>query len=94
MPNNITTFGQTPYVDDFQTAPVAGGKTPEEKNYLRILYKPGVAVQARELNQMQSMLQSQIDSLGKSSFAVGASVVGGEKQFDDAMYAFDINIIE
>ena len=31
MPNNITTFGQTPYVDDFQTSPVAGGKTPEEK---------------------------------------------------------------
>ncbi len=94
MPNNITTFGQTPYVDDFQIAPVAGGKTPEEKNYLRILYKPGVSVQARELNQMQSILQSQIDSLGKSSFADGAAVVGGEKQFDDAIYAVDIDINE
>jgi hypothetical protein len=94
MPNNITTFGQTPYVDDFQTSSIAGGKTPEEKNYLRILYKPGVSVQARELNQMQSMLQSQIDSLGRASFEDGAAVVGGEKQFDDSIYAVDINIDE
>ena len=94
MPNNITTFGRPPYVDDFQTPSVSGGKTPEEKNYLRILYKPGVSVQARELNQMQSMLQSQIDSLGRSTFEDGAAVVGGEKQFDDAIYAVDINIDE
>lgn len=93
MPNNITVQGGTPYVDDFQT-PIDGGKTPEERNYLRILYKPGVSVQARELNQMQSMLQSQIDSLGRASFEDGAAVVGGEKQFDDAIYAVDIDIDE
>jgi len=92
MPNNITTYNQTPYVDDFQSTNVAGEKTPEEKNYLRILYKPGVSVQARELNQMQSMLQSQIDSLGRSTFEDGAPVVAGEKQFDDKIYAVDVDL--
>lgn len=92
MPNNITTYSDPPYVDDFQRLSEDGGKTPEEKNYLRILYKPGVSVQARELNQMQSMLQSQIDSLGRSSFEDGAAVVGGERQFDDAIYAVDVNL--
>ena len=92
MPNNITVQGGTPYVDDFQTPSEVGGKTPEEKNYLRILYKPGVSVQARELNQMQSMLQAQIDSLGRSTFEDGADVVGGAKQFDDGIYAVDITL--
>ena len=32
-------------------------------------------MQARELNQMQSMLQAQIDSLGRSTFEDGAAVV-------------------
>ena len=92
MPNNITTFGDTPHVDNFQEKILGGTKTPEESNYLRILYKPGVSVQARELNQMQSMVQSQIDTLGRGSFQDGATISGGEKQFDDGIYAIDINI--
>ena len=40
----------TPYYDDFT----------ESKNFQRILFKPGVAVQARELTQLQSALQNQI----------------------------------
>jgi hypothetical protein len=94
MPNNITVYGGTPHVDDFQTPIEGRTKTPEESNYLRILYKPGVSVQARELNQMQSMVQSQIDTLGRGSFQDGATIAGGEKQFDDGIYAVDINIID
>lgn len=88
--NTITTFSQTPYVDDFHSTDPLTGKTPEEKNYLRILYKPGVSVQARELNQMQSIVQSQIDKFGRGVFSEGASIIEGEKNFDDDIYAVDV----
>ena len=85
--NTLTTFSQTPYVDDFHVTDPNTGKTPEEKNYLRILYKPGVSVQARELNQMQSTIQSQIDQFGHGVFSEGTSVIEGEKNFDDDIHA-------
>ena len=88
--NTLTTFSQTPYVDDFHVTDPNTGKTPEEKNYLRILYKPGVSVQARELNQMQSTIQSQIDQFGRGVFSEGASIIEGEKNFDDDVYAIDV----
>ena len=44
----------SPYYDDFNSA----------KNYNKILFKPGVPVQARELTQVQSILQNQIKSAG------------------------------
>ena len=89
--NTITTYSQTPYNDDFHSVDPATGKTPEQKNYLRILYKPGVSVQARELNQMQSMIQSQIDKFGRGVFSDGASIIEGEKNFDNDVYAIDVN---
>ena len=46
-----TNFNVDPYYDDFD----------ETKNFHRILYRPGFAVQARELTQMQTILQNQID---------------------------------
>jgi hypothetical protein len=74
----IKTYNQQPYVDDFGVEdinfPNRGtriNKTAEEKNFLRILFKPGISVQVRELNQMQSILQNQIDKLGKGVFKEG-----------------------
>ena len=77
----ITTYSND-YYDDFST-PDDNLKTPDDKNYLRILFKPGYAVQVRELNQMQSMLQSQIDKFGQSIWKDGAPVIGGVANFDD-----------
>lgn len=88
--NTIKTYSDPPYNDDFHSVDPATGKTPEEKNYLRILYKPGVSVQSRELNQMQSVIQSQIDKFGQGVFSDGASVIDGEKNFDDDIYAIDV----
>jgi hypothetical protein len=45
MPIN-TDLSLAPYYDDFDP----------EKQYHRILFKPGYAVQARELTQLQSIL--------------------------------------
>ncbi len=56
----------SPYFDDFN----------DSKNYVRVLYKPGVAVQARELTQTQTILQNQIKSVGNFLFKDGAKVTG------------------
>ena len=68
---------ENPYYDDYLT-PDANGKTASDKNYLRILFKPGVAVQARELNQLQTTLQSQIDKFGRHIFQENTRVLNGE----------------
>jgi len=56
----------SPYFDDFDV----------NKNYVRVLYKPGVAVQARELTQSQTILQNQIKSVGNFLFKDGNKVTG------------------
>ena len=65
---SIKTYSVSPYYDDFN----------ESKNYHRILFRPGFAVQARELTQMQSALQAQIDRHGQYAFKDGSRVVNGE----------------
>lgn len=62
-----TDFNVTPYYDDFD----------KTKNYHRILFRPGYAVQARELTQIQSMLQNQINNFGKHVFREGSIVIPG-----------------
>ena len=47
-----TDLNVDPYYDDFN----------ESKNFHRILFRPGLAVQARELTQIQSILQHAIRS--------------------------------
>ena len=79
----ITTKNQD-YFDDLNI-PDVNGKSPIDKNYLRVLFKPGVNVQTRELNQAQSMLQAQIDRLGSGLFKPNSQVVGGQITFDSAI---------
>jgi len=56
----------SPYFDDFD----------ENKNYVKVLFKPGVAVQSRELTTTQSILQNQIKSVGNYLFKDGSKVTG------------------
>lgn len=56
----------SPYFDDYQ----------ESKNFHKILFKPGVAVQTRELNQTQTILQNQIKRMGDYLFTDGQKVTG------------------
>ena len=62
-----TNLNVAPYFDDFDT----------QSNYCKILFKPGLPVQARELTGIQSVLQDQIEKFGKHIFKEGASVTGG-----------------
>ncbi len=69
MPQN---FNVSPYFDDFD----------ELKKFVRILFRPGFAVQARELTQSQTILQNQIERLGEYFFDEGSEVVNGQTQLD------------
>ena len=77
------------YHDDINT-PDNSGLTPLDKNYLRILFQPGRTVQARELNQAQSLLQAQLDRLGQSLFKPNSAIVGGDCNFDSTLNFIDV----
>ena len=68
-----TDLSRSPYFDDYDT----------NKNFYKILYRPSVAVQARELNQMQTILQDQIDKFGRHVFKEGSVIEGCSFTFDD-----------
>ena len=57
-----------PYFDDFN----------EEDNFVKTLFRPGFAIQARELTQLQSALQNQIERHGNHIFQEGAMVIPGQ----------------
>ena len=61
-------FNVDPWYDDFD----------EAKNYHRILFKPGRAVQARELTQAQTILQDQITKFADNIFKQNSPVTGGQ----------------
>jgi hypothetical protein len=56
----------SPYFDDFN----------EGKNYHRVLFKPSVAVQVRELNQLQAILQHQVERFGNNIYKRGTIIDG------------------
>lgn len=70
-------FNVEPFWDDFDAD---GGA--RDQNYMRILFRPGYAVQARELTQIQSILQNQIKSFGDHIFKSGSPVSGGHLTID------------
>jgi len=74
---SIKTYNTPPYYDDFD----------QSKNYMRVLFRPGYSVQARELTQMQTAIQAQLDRFGSNIFKDGSAVVGGKASLDNA-YAY------
>ena len=71
-----TDFNVNPYYDDFD----------ETKKFLRLLFKPGYAVQARELTQLQTLLQNQVGRFGDHVFKNGSVVTGGQTFFQNVTY--------
>lgn len=60
-------FNRSPYFDDYDP----------DKGFYRVLFRPSVAVQTRELNQVQSIIKEQIDRFGRHVFRDGSLVLGG-----------------
>ncbi|MBV22781.1 MAG: hypothetical protein CMA53_01600, partial [Euryarchaeota archaeon] len=72
----------SPYYDDFDS----------EKNFHKVLYKPGFPVQARELTQQQSILQNQVEKFGDNIFKDGSVVIPGGIAYDIQYNAVKLNI--
>ena len=72
-----TDLNVSPYYDDFDTT----------DNFHRVLFRPGFAVQARELTQLQSILQNQIEKFGTHMFKEGSMVIPGQTGFTNEYYA-------
>lgn len=71
-----TNLNQTPFFDDYD----------ENKNYHRVLFRPAVPVQARELTQLQTILQNQIERFGDHVFVQGSIIKGCSFSFDNNYY--------
>ena len=69
-------LNSSPYYDDFDGT----------KNYNRVLFKPGVAVQARELTQLQTALSDQLSQLGSFTLKEGAIISGCEEKISSIPY--------
>ena len=70
-----TNFNLSPYFDDFETS-------AKLKNYHKVLFKPSLAVQTRELNQLQTILQNQVERFGNNIYEEGTIIDGCEFQYD------------
>jgi hypothetical protein len=61
-----TDLNIAPYFDDYDIT----------NKYYRVLFKPGFAVQARELTQLQTTLQNQIEQFGENIYKEGSIIKG------------------
>jgi hypothetical protein len=76
-----TNFNISPYFDDFNL----------DKNFYKVLFKPGFPVQARELTTLQSIFQHQIESFGSHIFKEGSMVIPGSITYDDQYFSVKVN---
>ena len=82
-----TTFTETTlsttYKDDFR----------DSDNYHKILFNSGVGLQARELTQLQTILQNQITRFGNNIFKEGAVVEPGGVNVNSQSSTYRFNYI-
>lgn len=75
-------FNTEPYNDDYDA----------EKDFYRILFRPSYAVQARELTQLQTILQNQVSRFGDHVFKNGSQVIPGSVNVDDKIHFIKLEI--
>jgi Domain of unknown function (DUF4815) len=75
-----TNLNVSPYFDDFDV----------NKDYYKVLFKPGYPIQARELTTLQSILQNQVEQYGKHIFKEGSVVIPGQLKYENPFYAVEI----
>jgi hypothetical protein len=74
-------FNVDPYYDDFDPS----------NNYHKILFRPGRAVQARELTQAQTILQNQISNFADHFFTQNTPIKGGKLTIDTNVEYLKLN---
>jgi len=75
-----TNLNVSPYFDDFN----------KDKNYQKVLFKPGIPVQARELTTLQSILQNQIEQFGTHFFKEGSKVIPGNLTYNNSFKCVEL----
>ena len=75
-----TNLNVAPYFDDFDAT----------KNYNKVLFKPAYPIQARELNNIQSILQGQIEAMGDHTFKEGSVVIPGNSSYKQKFHCIQI----
>jgi hypothetical protein len=75
-----TNLNVAPYFDDFDAT----------KNYNKVLFKPAYPIQARELNNIQSILQGQIEAMGDNLFKEGSVVIPGNSSYKPRFHCVQI----
>ena len=75
-----TNLNVAPYFDDFDAA----------NDYHKVLFKPGYPVQARELTNLQSILQNQVEKFGQHFFKEGARVIPGNTGYTQLYYCVQV----
>jgi hypothetical protein len=76
-----TNLNVSPYFDDFDS----------NKNYYKVIFKPGFPVQARELTTLQSILQDQIEKFGDHVFKEGSLVIPGQTNYNSYYNSVELN---
>ena len=76
-----TDLNVDPYYDDFS----------EAKQFNRILFKPAKAVQARELTQLQTILQQQVERFGANIYKEGTIISGINLTARDDLFFVKLN---
>ena len=76
-----TDLNISPYYDDFDS----------DKNFYKVLFKPGFPVQARELTTLQSILQNQVQEFGSHVFKEGSIVIPGAPSYDQYFNSVRLN---
>ena len=67
----LSNTNRSPYFDDFDPY----------KNYQRVEFKPGYPIQARELTQLQTILNDQFEQLAGKFFKNGDTIIPGNYSF-------------
>ena len=80
MSLNTTIYSSAPYHNDYD----------EDKGYLKVLFKPGLSVQTRELNELQTQLQDQVNRLGQHFFQDGSPIIDGGVNIDTSVDFIDV----
>ena len=76
-----TNLNISPYFDDYDP----------QKQYVRVLFKPARALQARELTQLQTMLQTQIERFGSNIYQEGTIIEGVNPSTRDDLNYIKVN---
>jgi hypothetical protein len=85
-----TNLNVNPYYDDYKE------HSAENPEYYQVLFRPGYAIQARELTTLQTILSKQIERFGKHMFQEGSLVIPGNVSYNQKLdyITMDASLLE